>query len=47
VLLLLGLAWVGNWRVEWPVLLVPVLWALVVLARGRRSSGPRGGRREE
>jgi hypothetical protein len=47
VLLLIGLAWVGNWRVEWPVLLVPAVWALVVLARGRRSRGPRGGRREE
>jgi hypothetical protein len=47
VLLLIGLAWVGNWRVEWPVLLVPVVWALVVLVRGRRSHGPRGGRREE
>jgi hypothetical protein len=40
VLLLIGLAWVGNWRLEWPVLLVPLAWALVALARGR-------GRREE
>jgi hypothetical protein len=35
VLLLIGLAWVGNWRVEWPVLAVPALWAVVALARGR------------
>jgi hypothetical protein len=40
VLLLIGLAWVGNWRLEWPVLLVPLAWALVALSRGR-------GRREE
>jgi hypothetical protein len=40
LLLLIGLAWVGNWRLEWPVLLVPLAWALVALARGR-------GRREE
>jgi hypothetical protein len=42
--LLIGMAWVGNWAVEWPVLLVPVGWALVVLVRGR---GRRGGPREE
>jgi hypothetical protein len=39
VLLLIGLAWVGDWAVEWPVLAVPVLWALVALTRGR--GGPR------
>lgn len=39
VLLLIGLAWVGNWSLQWWVLLVPVLWAAVVLlrARGRRE----------
>jgi uncharacterized iron-regulated membrane protein len=42
LLLLIGLAWVGNWRVEWPVLLVPVVWALVALSRGRGR-----GRRDE
>jgi hypothetical protein len=39
VLLLIGLGWVGDWRLEWPVLLIPVIWALVALTRGR-------GRRE-
>lgn len=39
VLLLIGLAWVGSWSLQWWVLLVPVLWAAVVLlrARGRRE----------
>jgi hypothetical protein len=40
VLLLIGLAWVGTWSLQWPVLLVPAGWALVALARGR-------GRRRE
>ena len=35
VLLLIGLVWVGNWRLEWPLLLIPLVWALVALARGR------------
>jgi hypothetical protein len=37
VLLLAGLLWVGNLSLQWPVLLVPVLWALVA-ARPRRES---------
>ena len=37
VLLLAGLRWVGDLSVEWPVLLVPVIWALVAL----RPRGPR------
>ncbi len=36
VLLLVGLFWVGDLSVEWPVLLVPVGWALVAL-RPRRE----------
>jgi hypothetical protein len=36
-LLLAGLLWVGDLSVQWPVLLVPVLWALVALRPRRRS----------
>jgi len=36
VLLLAGLLWVGDLAVQWPVLLVPVLWALVAV-RPRRG----------
>ncbi len=36
-LLLAGLLWIGDLRVQWPVLAVPVLWALVAL-RPRRST---------
>jgi hypothetical protein len=36
VLLVLGLLWLGDLSVQWPVLAVPVLWALVAL-RPRRS----------
>jgi hypothetical protein len=38
-LLLGGLLWLGDLSLQWPVLIVPVLWALVAL-RPRR-----GGRR--
>ncbi len=34
-LLLAGLLWVGDLSVQWPALLVPVLWALVAVLRGR------------
>jgi len=34
--LVVGLLWVGDLSVEWPVLLVPVVWAAVAL-RPRRS----------
>ena len=37
-LLLAGLLWVGDLSVQWPVLTVPALWALVAL----RPRGPRG-----
>ena len=36
VFLVAGLLWVGDLAVEWPVLAVPVVWALVAL-RPRRS----------
>jgi hypothetical protein len=38
VLLLALLLRVGDLRVQWPALLVPLVWALVALARGRRRS---------
>ena len=28
VLLVLGVSWLGDWSLQWPVLLVPALWAL-------------------
>ena len=34
-LLLVGLIWVGDLSVQWPVLLVPLLWGVVALLRGR------------
>ncbi len=36
VLLSLGVTRLGDWSLQWPVLLVPVLWALVAL-RPRRG----------
>jgi hypothetical protein len=42
-LLLAGLVWIGDLSVQWPVLAVPLAWALVALRpRGGRSHG--GGR---
>ncbi len=38
-LLLAGLLWIGDLRVQWPVLAVPVLWALVALRPRRRDPG--------
>jgi hypothetical protein len=38
-LLLAGLLWVGDLSVQWPVLAVPVIWALLAL-RPRRPIGP-------
>ncbi len=41
-LLLAGLLWIGDPGVQWPVLAVPVLWALVALRpRGGRSTARR------
>ena len=34
-LLLVLLLWLGDVSLQWPVLLVPVVWALVALRRGR------------
>jgi membrane protein implicated in regulation of membrane protease activity len=36
VLLLGGLLWLGDLSLQWPVLLVPLLWALVALRPRRR-----------
>jgi len=39
-LLLFGLLRVGDLSLQWPVLIVPVLWALIALRpRGRRRGG--------
>ena len=38
-LLLAGLLWLGDLSLQWPVLLVPVFWALVAV-RPRRSRPP-------
>jgi hypothetical protein len=35
--LLAGLLWLGNLAVQWPVLLIPVLWAVIAI----RPRGPR------
>jgi hypothetical protein len=50
VLLLAGVLWVGEISLQWPVLVVPVVWALVaVRPRGARTAvrgdnePPRGG----
>ena len=37
-LLVAGLLWVGNLAVQWPVLLVPAVWALVAVRPRRRAS---------
>ena len=39
VLLLAGLLWVGDLSVQWPVLLVPALWALIAVRPRRRDRG--------
>jgi hypothetical protein len=41
VLLLAGLLVAGDVRVQWPVLAVPVLWALVATRPRRGGYGPR------
>jgi hypothetical protein len=42
VLLLAGLLWVGDLSVQWPVLLVPVLWAVIALRPRRRPNSDDG-----
>src|SRR3954469_548324 len=42
-LLLGGLLWLGDISLQWPVLVVPVLWALVAARPRRRRRGPPRG----
>jgi hypothetical protein len=37
VLLGAGVTWLGDWSLQWPVMVVPLLWALVAL-RPRRGA---------
>jgi hypothetical protein len=46
-LLGLGITRLGDWSLQWPVLLVPLLWALPALLPGRRSRAPREDEHEE
>jgi hypothetical protein len=51
-LLLGGLLWLGDLSLQWPVLLIPVLWALVAVRprRNRRAAAdppPALGRRTD
>ncbi|HEV7188843.1 MAG TPA: hypothetical protein VGN28_13185 [Blastococcus sp.] len=39
VLLVAGLLWVGDLSIQWPVLAVPLLWALVAARPRRRRVG--------
>ena len=41
VLLVLGVSRLGDWSLQWPVLLVPLLWALPALVPRRRARGRR------
>jgi hypothetical protein len=44
-LLLAGLLWVGDLSVQWPVLVVPLAWALNAMRpRGRQGGDGFGGR---
>ena len=44
VLLVAGLLWLGDLTLQWPVLAVPVLWALVALRPRRRRLPGEGDR---
>jgi hypothetical protein len=39
-LLLAGLLWIGDLSLQWPVLLIPVLWALLALRPRRTARHP-------
>lgn len=39
VLLLVGILWIGDLSLQWPVFVVPLVWALVA-ARPRRPAVP-------
>ncbi|MCZ2836484.1 hypothetical protein [Modestobacter sp. VKM Ac-2985] len=39
--LLAGLLWLGDVALQWPVLLVPAAWAMVVLRPRREGRGAR------
>ncbi len=43
VLLIAGLVWLGDLSLQWPVLVVPLVWALVAL-RPRGDGGYRDAR---
>jgi hypothetical protein len=40
VLLVAGLLWVGDLSIQWPVLVVPLLWAFIAARPRRRGDGP-------
>jgi hypothetical protein len=42
VFLVVGMVWLGEPTVQWPVLAVPLLWALVALRPRRRLAGDDG-----
>ncbi len=37
VLLTLGVTWLGDWSLQWPLLLVPLAWAGLTLLVSRES----------
>jgi hypothetical protein len=40
VLLGAGITWLGDWSVEWPLMVLPLLWALVALRPRRGARRP-------
>jgi hypothetical protein len=46
VLLLIGVVWLGDLWLQWPVLLVPVIWAAIAVLRGRTREDQRDERGE-